>query len=55
VVDWLEAAPVATLADAEALRGVALKLVKEGLDPARHEIHAKAEAAVARFRTSEAG
>lgn len=50
VVDWLEAAPVATFADTEALRGVTLVLVEEGLDPARHEPLAAAEGAAAPFR-----
>ena len=38
------------LGKAEALRGVALMLVKEGRDPARHEILAAAQAAIAQLR-----
>lgn len=50
VVDWLEVAPLATLADAQALRGVALALVREGRDPARHELLLAADEAIAAIR-----
>ena len=49
LIDRLEAAPLETVADAEALRGVAVALLLEGTDPARHEIFAKAEEAARRL------